>query len=55
MFESWELKLRKAENALTFSTLIFKQYANNSNYENKIIESSNSGNKFFIKKSIIKA
>ena len=41
MFESWELKLKKAENALTFSTLIFEQYASNLNYDNKIIESFN--------------
>ena len=55
MFEGWELKLRKAENALTFSTLIFKQYANNLNYENKIIESFNSGNKIITEKNICEA
>ena len=55
MFEGWELKLRKTENALTFSTLIYKQYANNLNYENKIIESFNSGNKIIAEKNICEA
>ena len=49
------MNLRKAENALTCLTLIFKQHASNLNYENKTIESFNSGNNFFFKKNIIKA